>query len=156
MRHLKLFLEGFDKSEYYVEIPESEFYDILRFGISSDVQLEDNIGLEYYDRLKGDYKSDLNIRLGLSTRISSIINKVVRIILIDSSGMIRYKGQIDRLRDLANRPYMGYYVEVYGLGDEWFLVYFEDYSKAKNEVVYYKCDQFEGLVELLGDKKMIS
>jgi hypothetical protein len=140
MKYLKLF-EGY-LDRYYTEIPEDEFYEIFRSGIDSSHELVD-IGLDYFERLKG-YKTDMNIRYNL-------LRPDVKGILIDSS--VRFRSQGERLRELEKRPHLGYYFEVYGFSDEWFLVKFEDCCSI--EVVYYKCDQMEGLIRLLKDKNVI-
>lgn len=43
------------------------------------------------------------------------------------------------------------YVTVWMLDDEWFMIRWE----MEDETTYYKCDQFEGLVELLKNKGVI-
>jgi len=49
------------------------------------------------------------------------------------------------------------YVTVWMLDDEWFMVRWEIGSPYNEEqhITYYKCDQFEGLVELLKVKEII-
>jgi hypothetical protein len=149
MKWIKLF-EGY-LDEYYTEISLNEFYEMCGFGIDSN-RLED-IGLDYFERLKG-YKTDMNIRLSMSNRISTLLEKVVRIISIDSTST-KFRSQGDRLREIEKRPYLGYYFEVYGFTDEWFLVYFEDWSRSEKYKTCYKCDQMEGLIRLLKDKNVI-
>jgi len=157
MIHIKLF-EGFNTDDYYKEISEDDFYDMVMDGIDSNSELED-IGLDYFEKLK-TYKTDMNIRLNTSSRISSVIEKVVRIISIDSTS-VKFKSQGERLRELEKRPHLGYYFEVYGFTDEWFLVYFEDWSRSNNKVdsllnqKYYKCDQMDGLIKFLKDKNIL-
>lgn len=41
---------------------------------------------------------------------------------------------------------------IYQCGDEWFIV---DHELSELDYKYYKCDQFDGLVELLRDKGVI-
>ena len=145
MIHIKLF-EGFETDDYYKEISEDDFYDMVMDGIDSNSELED-IGLDYFEKLK-TYKTDMNIRLNKGNRISS-----VRIISIDSTG-VKFRSQGERLRELEKRPHLGYYFEVYGFTDEWFLVYFEDWSRS-NIITYYKCDQMDGLIKFLKDKNIL-
>ena len=145
MIHIKLF-EGFGTDDYYKEISEDDFYDMVMDGIDSNSELED-IGLDYFEKLK-TYKTDMNIRLNKGNRISS-----VRIISIDSTG-VKFRSQGERLRELEKRPHLGYYFEVYGFTDEWFLVYFEDWSRS-NIITYYKCDQMDGLIKFLKDKNIL-
>jgi hypothetical protein len=146
MKYLKIF-EGFG-DDYYTEISVDDFYNMLKGEISPSSQLE-NIRLDYFERLKG-YKTDMNIRLGWSSCISSTAraddSHGIRIILIKSS--------------------LGHYFDIYGFSDEWFLVYFVDWSLVNvpqklraathcARVLCYKCDQFDGLVKLLSDKNII-
>jgi hypothetical protein len=152
MRHIRLF-EGFKKDTYYNEITEDDFYNMLTDGIDSNSKLED-IGLDYFEKLKG-YDSDMNIRIGKSNRISSVIEKVVRIVLIDSSGKVFFRSHMQKEEVFKKKPQLGYYFEIYGFSDEWFLVFFADYSKPGIEAIYYKCDQFDGLTELLKNKEII-
>jgi hypothetical protein len=153
MKYLKLF-EGY-LDRYYTEIPEDEFYEIFRSGIDSSHELVD-IGLDYFERLKS-YETDMNIRYNLLRPdvqchyIYPAAAKTVKGILIDSS--VKFRSQGERLREIEKRPYLGYYFEIYGFSDEWFLVKFEDCCSI--EVVYYKCDQMEGLIRLLKDKNVI-
>ena len=156
MIHIKLF-EAFKDEDYYKIISEDNFYDMVMDGIDSSSQLED-IKVDYFEKLKG-YKTDMNIRFDRSSRISSLIEKFVRIISIDSTS-IKFRSQGERLKELEKRPHLGYCFEIYGFTDEWFLVYFEDnVSRATFSdprlPIYYKCDQFEGLIKLLKDKNII-
>jgi hypothetical protein len=144
MKWIKLF-EGFDKSEYYTNITEHELKNIVHSGISDFVRLED-INLNYLNILKSEYHLGVNMYMGWSEKLSSIFGSPfgsgeskIKIIVMDILG----------LRD----PSVRCYGEIMAFNDEWFVVYIFDY--VTQSVGIWKCDQFEGLVELLKDKNII-
>jgi hypothetical protein len=139
MKHIKLFLEGFDKSEYYHEIDVDE-YDSC-FGLIDDYYVEQeykivDIDEKYLDILKNRSIGKLEFEIYSDISVSELkINKKMAIGIYSDIGSIK----------------------IYEISDEWFVVYVADVLKKETDdfETFYKCDQFDGLVELLKDRGVI-
>lgn len=120
--------ESFDQSDYYTKIEYSDYI------YSNCISIEKR----YYNELRmavdplSDYclfESDIKMKIG---PIAS--NKIKYIKYVE---MVPYVG--------------GYKIYIYQCPDEYFIVSIT----FKSEWSYYRCDQFEGLMRFLGDKKVI-
>lgn len=131
MRYLKYINESFNKSDYYSEVERYEFLD--KVGDSNSDSKERSI---LYKRLCNDFSSDrceiednqiLYGRFGLSKLCIGMDFEV-------SGGIFEFG--------------------IYLLSDEWYMV-------SVSEIIYpdileckfYKCDQIDGLMELIRDKE---
>jgi hypothetical protein len=118
MKHIKLFLEGFDKSKYYQEITAEESrrltYDT---GSSRDLIYRDFFNKEDIEFLS-------KVLRNISWYGHGGVDKYLDCIFSD--------GKISKLQD------------------DWYVV--SHWGRVRS---YWKCDQFEGLVELLKDKGII-
>ena len=131
MRYLKYINESFDKSDYYSEVERYEFLD--KVGDSNSDSKERSI---LYKRLCNDFSSDrceiednqiLYGRFGLSKLCIGMDFEV-------SGGIFEFG--------------------IYLLSDEWYMVsvaeiIYPDILECK----FYKCDQIDGLMELIRDKE---
>jgi hypothetical protein len=125
MKHIKLFLEGFDKSEYYWEVPELKNMTMDRFMEEWDVvDIDDKVWNNLLDMIDDNWDISED-EMGDKTSIS--ISK--------KWGEGYRQGDDD--------------YSICQLGDEYFIVI------CYQDNTYWKCDQFEGLVELLKDKGII-
>jgi hypothetical protein len=147
MKHLKLF-EGFDKSQYYHEIEYSEYMSYLTNDSNNTTLRRIQFDWDLYRKCLSLFDEDKwGVRGPYYSNDEDRRRRLEPICLI-------MKNSIDSIS-----------VDISLLGDEWFLVGIEDYRKGRTYPSgrgqmgpvqsYWKCDQFEGLVELLKDKGII-
>ena len=128
MRYLKRFNES---NSYYEEITITDFFDL------DIINIED----KYLDMLKKyNIKHDIRLQRGKSTFIIGTLN-------------LKFKTAQERMDSLKKHP--GYFkeIEIWELRDEWFIVNINDLSIAQE--IYYKCDQWSGVIDLLKDNRII-
>jgi hypothetical protein len=151
MKYLKSIIESFNSEDYYTEISVEEYYS-------------------YYDESKKDFK---NIYMNLSD-FKHLIN------LFNESGVkfeyqtsskefnasiftppkpskLSYNSKVNRIKDYYNNW------SIFLGKDEWFYCFCRIENRVikksgvikKSQYHYYKCDQFEGLIQFLKDKGII-
>ena len=137
----KWLLEGFNTDEYYTETDRREFIEMGRNKIPFDkvipvtgrkrVFAKDERGVWYWTNYERSMKPE---------------------------DILAY------FYNLSIPGYEYYEIEIYRLEDEWYMVRTEykgvntDLSSGtlyREEIKYYKCDQWEGLMKLLEDKKLV-
>jgi hypothetical protein len=128
MRHIKLF-EIFGKDDYYSESSGEEF-----------------INLELVDASKEVYDKLIEMRDRKVWGIYRVGNIIVRRMGRESFISIN----IWRVDEQTDETIVW---RIWECSDEWFFVEVRDTQSSIS--LYYKCDQFEGLVELLKDKGII-
>jgi hypothetical protein len=146
MKHIKLFFEGFDDNQYYTPLDELELNRMAHSGMSFEWGRLEDMNSSYLDRLKGEYELGVNMYMTWSENLRSIFGVPfgsgkagVRIIGMDTLGI--------------DNPTIKCVGEIMLFEDEWFVVYIFNWGTQKGEM--WKCDQFDGLVELLKDKNII-
>jgi hypothetical protein len=115
MRHIKFFLEGFDKSDYYQEMDRGELLYLRSIGFTSD--------------------DDELLKL-----IQFLNSRYIKFDLSPTNSVNFYSED--------GRP-----VYILTVVDEYYYVAIG--SRSTTPATYWKCDQFEGLMELLKDKGVI-
>ena len=137
--YIKLF-EGFNKDDYYKNISHDEYVTLItpkRYGYNN----RDNyVNKEIFNRMEVDYLNNIGVlcwEMIDGSDINNIDNKSV-----DNNKY--YKCYI-----LKN----GHNIYITKLRDDYFLVRISHRHGYRNS--YYRCDQFDGLVELLKDRGLI-
>jgi hypothetical protein len=154
MRWIKLF-EGFGRDEYYQEISSDEYQNLL--GETDDKHTRFINTFSFNEKEIDDIKSSIKSPLQVY-----VLNKNEWIYIFQYMN----REEFDKPRERT-----GHWAAVYNrwgiskLDDEWYLVEgyinWVDSEKGRSGGVmeaisyYYKCDQFEGLMELLKDKEII-
>lgn len=126
MRYLRIF-EGFDKSDYYTDIDSVTYYELI-----SDTINMTNKDIEIITKdIKYEWDEDI---VGRIPGVKDIRSKVL--VIFPESGSLT----------------------INKLDDDWFIVRISSIRDVNNRrLIYnhYKCDHFEGLIELLIDKNII-
>ena len=138
MKHIKYIREAFNQSDYYINITEPE-YDKLMYGIQFGYQ---------------EGEIDSTNRDVFTSREVDFINK------LSSDKDYLWISFWERADDVSTDSfdesvrvaltYRGDNIYITKIEDGYFLINF-----GNNINQLYKCDQFEGLVRFLKDKKVI-
>ena len=129
MKHLKLFE---NHNQYYQRIEPYDYYNYINWGLLDMSKDEiDKINLtfkKYLPTYMGKYSTH-------PTKNRNILEQIQISVMIDTD--TRYTFFISKNQD------------------EWYLVRIWDkiYTGSIGHYVYYKCDQFEGLIKFLNDIK---
>ena len=123
---IKLF-ETFETNNYYQEISSDEWLIVL--GNTSHGRKMDNLLIEIPSNLS---KKIISLFKGYDYHLTSKPH-----VIVVNTGISVNKRQI----------------RISITEDEWFYV--SSYNPETSDETYYKCDQFEGLVKFLKDKKII-
>lgn len=128
MIHLKMF-EGFDKKGYYEEIPYDKFMTYVRDSIDIDPK--------YLGVIRNNISNWTSGRIGTNGfhYSNSTPAKVIEFKIPNEGFGPTYPSKI------------------FELSDEWFLVFLIENDDISS---IYKCDQIDGVIELLKDKGLCS
>ena len=139
MRHIKLF-EGFNQDEYYTETDRREFIEMGRNKIPFDKVIPVTGHKRVFIKDRGDW-GWTNYKEGMKPE-----------------DILAY------FYNLSIPGYDYYDIEILRLEDEGYMVRTDykgvnmDLSSGtlyREEIKYYKCDQWEGLMKFLEDKNLI-
>jgi hypothetical protein len=136
MIYLKRFNES--SSEYYTQMDEDDFFELHYIDVN----------LKYFEDIK-KYKISQNVKYKKDPESDD------QQMIIKAGGQnFKFKNQSERSKMVDSNP--GYFIEfeIYEMSDEWFVVCLFDYAN-KGDEYYYKCDQWDGVIQLLKDKKII-
>jgi hypothetical protein len=157
MKYLKHILESFNPDEsnpddYYSEIPESEFVQALtENGYMGTLRKSSYIPLSDFKQLMTVFKeSGVEFQYHTSTKLSNIpttkLNNNIKV------------NQISDIRSGLDSTKWSIFVGK----DEWFYCYCCEGRNGKLsrsgirvKYKYYKCDQFDGLIQFLKDKGIL-
>jgi hypothetical protein len=155
MKHLKLYEEfGFDKpvsNEYYQQVDPYDVEEIKKkLGIVFDMGLldDDDELEEEDDSISGDKYTQEE-----ENKIMAYFSKPEFSYDVRGCEMFIYKR-----KKLVKRPGDHHYivVDITKLSDEWYYIVFitepPEFKEESGNITAYKCDQLEGLLELLKDK----
>jgi len=147
MKYIKIFEEF--GNEYYELISEVEF-DILigaKGGLSVGDELEDDISDEKWDVFS---KEEINTILNYFPNCNHCFEKWAD----------HKKEHLAIFKDCdIDDPNSSLYISIYKINDEWWAVdenqdeFILNTGKMIDHHKLYKCDQFEGIIHLLNDKK---
>jgi len=150
MRHIKTWhslnalFEGFSTDDYYIVIPSEEGREYINQPVKWDAgKMMDKLSLLLKDNFikKSENYYGSNNREDKSNFISkSVIHGEVSVVVHYHSNKYFQDFSIIPLED-------EYYLVIH---EEWYYNY-----NYKDCVVYYKCDQWDGLVKLIKDKLYI-
>lgn len=131
MKYLKLF-ENYNDDEPYIRTTQEEFVGALHKGVKFHAHLKQQI----LDKLSSDWRP------------------------IDHSKDLKnmYSAKLTDTCELRLRRENGSQLFIYHNDDEWFYCeyYNVDSMIILDRYQYYKCDQFDGLLELLFDLEIIN
>ena len=130
-------------NSYYETISEEEYFLLIsgRYNPDDLNDYNSNVNLlDFKDYFKSNWESFTSYEL---TQIKLLLGSDISI-NPDSEIAKEFnipRGEIETCKN-------GYYLFITKLKDEWFIV-MDNWSKDN----YYKCDQFEGLIKYLTDRK---
>lgn len=130
MKHIKLF-EGFDKDDYYQRVSENDYNTMIEGG-----------SFRPFDEGVVRLLRDLGLRVMEQKCSSNWLPKIWE----DDDIVFMWRN--------FHTEHYSKHVMVYSMDDEWYLVRIVDHPQMGG-VSVWKCDQLEGLVELLKDKNII-
>ena len=131
MKYLKLF-EGFSKDEYYTEIPYHEYKKLVNDYSGTSEPLQQTTRLDIVDEFyKLKTKLGYHVEMNLSHDRLSIWGNTYK----GSKGTTKWEYSICKLDD-------GWY-------------FYSEIRSYRGVYTHYKCDQWEGLLELLKDKEFL-
>jgi DUF438 domain-containing protein len=137
MKHLKRFNENAEEEKLYHEIDSDEY--------TNDVILVNTMKpTENFTKEERDYIQEMSDKKGYYIQFSDNWKPMGQ--------NIPNPEKYNYFFNLYNRKYDDPFIECRKTEDEWFYV---AYSRVHWEGDYYKCDQFEGLVQFLKDKQII-
>jgi len=137
MKYLKPFYES--TNEFYHEIDENE--EVIQTLMQFYVKYID-IKKKHFEELKK--YTELSNTIKYVKDPESDDKQMIIVNLVPKEKYIPQKRVIE--------------FEIYEMMDEWFVVCFYNYHPGKficSTTNYFKCDQFEGVIKLLKDKKII-
>jgi len=136
--------ESFKTEEYYTDLSENDFYSQLK----TIINIPENDIKELKSYIDG---------LGVMKDKSELSIETEPIPIRDTSGFLR-----GHHAERINYAYLGFYLKsnferfnIYAIPDEYYQVnYWTDNHTLNDETIYefYKCDQIEGVIELIKDK----
>jgi hypothetical protein len=148
MRHIKLF-EGFDKSEYYTNITEDEYDRLLCPGDDIDNK-------EVFTKSEVDFFRSLEmVEVDHWSKVSSWSNDNMDTIEFDESFKVALRLEDEGFNIIYITKIVDDYFIVKSLVFGAFTITFGRLNTCKSRGELYKCDQWEGLMELLRDKEVI-
>ena len=135
MKHIKLF-ESFEDDTYF-EIDEKE-YRLKTWGF-----LNHDLNIDILTHLQ-------NMLDFTNSTWQSFSNREKRILRRDFSVINKYKKNGN---DISLRI-SSYRMDLIKAPDEWFYIKSSIEGSKEEDVTYYKCDQFDGLIDCLNDLKI--
>ncbi len=133
MKYLRKFNES-NSNEYYEQISDEEYESFIinpTFHPFSDSDI--SIINKIFDKAKKTYPNiKYKVNLSIDNRTKEIINQYIEINNTENIGIT--------------------YGKFFSLKDEWYFGYI---ILDNRSVENYKCDQLDGLIKLLKDKKLI-
>ena len=136
MIYLKRFNEN-NKSDYYNQMEEDDFYQIHFIKVDR----------KYLEQLKKE-KTNHNIKY-----VRDPDSDEQQMIIVGETPNSKFKSQSQRSSYLSDKPEYLLEFEIYEMSDEWFVVCILNIETFA--YTYYKCDQWDGVIQLLKDKKLI-
>ena len=149
MIYLKRFNEN-NKSDYYNQMEEDDFYQIHFIKVDR----------KYLEQLKKE-KTNHNIKYVVCDYLRWPLYPPPRdpdsdeqqMIIVGETPNSKFKSQSQRSSYLSDKPEYLLEFEIYEMSDEWFVVCILNIETFA--YTYYKCDQWDGVIQLLKDKKLI-
>lgn len=143
MKRIRKFLEN-NSDKFYRIITEDEFYDLEFVDING----------KYLESLK---KMNIKHRLKLDKDMESDDQQMM---IVGDPPPITFKSQTERSEYIKRYPQMGILFDIFEMYDEWFVVWVTNMDSSDGDWgfmdSYFKCDQWGGVIRLLGDIGIIS
>jgi hypothetical protein len=148
MRYLKLFKEGFDTEDFYKEVDRNEYHqkagsDVEGENFRTDFEKTDRVSLE-------ENLVDCKLRWKIKRGGTAYPNSDIEDHFYDYLKIWTYP-----TNNKINEE-----IFIFKVPDDYFIVYWTTETRAGRKGVnskykYYICDQVNGLLKLLTDKKII-
>ena len=151
MIYLKKFNENI--GEFYIKVDEDEFANLSLISFE-DGYLE-NLQ-EFNTKYVFKYKNSIGAFFGgYDSKLSVTGRHIIGSVRRGEKSAIKFKDQSERSLHIQNYPQDFIFVEIFEMIDEWFIVSFTNLVEINSDYVYYKCDQWNGVIKLLKDNKIL-
>lgn len=155
--HLDTINRDLTPTEHGMPYTVNKFYDSVKRIKEKLESLNENASFNtFYHQIDNNKFGSMVKDVNALERFGSEIDQIEKVLKKDWSKLIIHSSYKIEIRTKIGSDIVGFYMiffRIFKLNDEWFLV--ERENITKNIKLYYKCDQFDGLIELLEDEGVV-
>jgi hypothetical protein len=155
--HLDTINRDLTPTEHGMSYTVNKFYDSVKRIKEKLESLNENASFNtLYHQIDNNEFGSMVKDVNALERFGSEIDQIEKVLKKDWSKLIIHSSYKIEIRTKIGSDIVGFYMiffRIFKLNDEWFLV--ERENITKNTKLYYKCDQFDGLIELLEDEGVV-